>query len=55
MFDEMGLGQAEERQRFVDLAGYSKLGEASPEDAPQEQLFIRLENNTPEAEEIQHG
>ena len=55
MFDEIGLGRPEDRQRFCDLAGDSILRGGSPEDTPQEQLFIRLENNTPEAEEVQHG
>lgn len=55
MFDEMGLGRPEDRARFIELARTAPPADISSEDASREQLFIRLEANTPEAQESQRG
>ncbi|GAB4356398.1 MAG: hypothetical protein Kow006_23500 [Gammaproteobacteria bacterium] len=55
MFDEMGLGRSEERRRFTEMAGKPVSIEETQEEPAKEQLFIRLENNTLEAGESQHG
>ncbi len=48
MFEAMGLGRPEDRQRFADF------GDAPFEDA-REQILVRLENNTLPNDEAQNG
>jgi hypothetical protein len=55
MFEEIGLGRSEDRARFIELARVPQLTDIGSETTSREQLFIRLEANTPEAEEPQHG
>jgi len=55
MFDQMGLGTQKERERLLELSGASMLPETALGESEQQQVFIRLENATSTADEVQHG
>ncbi len=56
MFQEMGLGTPEDRERFLGLSRPSVTPtEETPGEEQQEQVFIRLENTTSAADEVRCG
>jgi hypothetical protein len=51
MFEEIGLGRQEDRERLIELGRLHKLADIGSEPTPRGQLFIRLDGNTSEADE----
>ena len=55
MFDQIGLGRPEERKRLATLGTADLAESAASGNAPEEQVFIRLESNTADPGETLNG